>query len=36
MSNAQPDNLFVRGIKGKVAAEVEGLHTSEYIKSGYN
>lgn len=29
MPNGQPDNLFVKGIKGNVAAKVEGLNTSD-------
>lgn len=29
MPNAQPDNLLVKGIKGNVAAKVEGLNTSD-------
>lgn len=35
MPNAQRDNLFVKGIKGNVAAKVEGLNASDYIKWGY-
>lgn len=29
MPNAPPDNLFMKGIKGNVAAKVEGLNTSD-------
>lgn len=29
MPNAQPDNPLVKGIKGNVAAKVEGLNTSD-------
>lgn len=29
MPNAQPDDLFMKGIKGNVAAKVEGLNASD-------
>lgn len=33
MPTAQPDDLLVNGIKGNVAAKVEGLNTSDQSTS---